>query len=31
LLGREGDLTRVALPPVLVSVTILSILGMVLR
>jgi lactate permease len=31
LLGREGDITRAALPPVLVSVGILSVLGMVLR
>jgi lactate permease len=30
LLGREGDVTRVALPPVLVSVVILSTLGIVL-
>jgi lactate permease len=30
LLGREGDVTRGALPPVLVSVVILSILGIVL-
>jgi lactate permease len=30
LLGREGDVTRVALPPVLVSVAILSTLGIVL-
>jgi lactate permease len=30
LLGREGDITRVALPPVLVSVVILSTLGLVL-
>jgi lactate permease len=30
LLGREGDLTRVALPPVLVSVVILSALGILL-
>lgn len=30
LLGREGDLTRAALPPVLASVAILSVLGMIL-
>ena len=30
LLGREGDVARVALPPVLVSVVILSTLGLVL-
>jgi lactate permease len=30
LLGREGDLTRAALPPVLVSAAILSVLGMLL-
>jgi lactate permease len=31
LLGREGDVARAALPPVIVSVMILSVLGMVLR
>ena len=30
LLGREGDITRAALPPVLASVVILGVLGMVL-
>ena len=30
LLGREGDITRAALPPALVSVAVLSILGMLL-
>jgi lactate permease len=29
LLGREGDITRVALPPVLASVAILSLIGLV--
>jgi hypothetical protein len=27
LLGREGDVTRAALPPVLVSVAVLAIVG----
>jgi lactate permease len=31
LLGREGDITRAALPPVLASVTILSLIGLVVR
>jgi lactate permease len=31
LLGREGDITRVALPPVLASVVILSLIGLVMR
>jgi hypothetical protein len=31
LRGREADVTRVALPPVLVSVASLSILGTLLR
>jgi lactate permease len=31
LLGREGDITRVALPPVLASVVILSLIGLVVR
>ncbi len=31
LLGREGDITRAALPPVLVCVAILSLAGLVLR
>jgi lactate permease len=31
LLGREGDITRAALPPVLVSVAILGLLGLVVR
>jgi lactate permease len=30
LLGREGDVTRAALPPVLVSVAVLGVLGMLL-
>jgi lactate permease len=30
LLGREGDLTRAALPPVLASVAVLGVLGMIL-
>jgi lactate permease len=31
LLGREGDITRAALPPVLASVAILSLIGLVVR
>jgi lactate permease len=31
LLGREGDITRAALPPVLISVAILSLVGLVVR
>ena len=31
LLGREGDITRAALPPVLASVVILSLIGLVVR
>ena len=31
LLGREGDVTKAALPPVLASVAILSLVGLVLR
>ncbi len=31
LLGREGDITRVALPPVLASDVILSLIGLVVR
>jgi L-lactate permease len=31
LLGREGDITRAALPPVLASVVILSFIGLVVR
>lgn len=31
LLGREGDVTRAALPPVLASVAILSLIGLVVR
>jgi lactate permease len=31
LLGREGDITRTALPPVLASVAILSLIGLVVR
>ena len=30
LVGREGDVTRAALPPVLISVALLGILGMLL-
>ena len=30
LLGREGDVTRTALPPVLISVAVLSVLGVLL-
>ena len=31
LLGREGEITRAALPPVLISVVILSLVGLVVR
>jgi lactate permease len=31
LLGREGDITRAALPPVLASAAILSLIGLVVR
>jgi lactate permease len=31
LLGREGEITRAALPPVLISVAILSLVGLVVR